>query len=404
MASPGPPGSDPHLRELRRGESAELPALRLVRRAAHAERSRETRKTVTIVFADLKATTSTARAWPGDAARRHVARIRRAGGEALARHGGTVEKFIGDAVMAVFGLPVRHEDDALRAVRAALEMRRALDGAERRARHEEGIELDVHIGVNTGEVVAGEASPGSAGDGRRRERGRSPRAGGERARGADRAAHLQAGARHVEVEEVEPLTVKGKAQPVRAYRLLETRSPGRASREPERRWWAARRSWPLSRHLRQRRRRTACRMVTVVGDAGVGKTRLTQEFAGHGGHQRADRPRPMPALRGWHHVLADRRGRPGRAGDRRGGYRRAGASRSCGPGRGDDEIAERVGAAIGLVEAPFQVAELFWGIRRFLEMLADERPMAVVFDDIHWAEATFLELIGAWPRPSRTPR
>ena len=79
---------------------------------------------------------------------------------ALARHGGTVEKFIGDAVMAVYGLPVRHEDDAIRAIRAAAEMQEALPELNRAFREQWGLELHNHIGVNTGEVVAGDASTG----------------------------------------------------------------------------------------------------------------------------------------------------------------------------------------------------------------------------------------------------
>ena len=152
-----------------------------------AKRSHETRKTVTIVFADLKASSIDGMpilpAKLRDVMTSAFARAR----EALARHGGTIEKFIGDAVMAVFGLPVRHEDDALRAVRAALDMRRALAALAQTLERDQGIELDVahrrqhrRGGGRRGDVRA------ASRDGRRRERGRAARAGGDRARGADR--------------------------------------------------------------------------------------------------------------------------------------------------------------------------------------------------------------------------
>ena len=123
---PGTEDPSPNLRELRHGEPPGLPALRECGAALMAKRSHETRKTVTIVFPDLKATSPTASRLWRRTLRDVMARAFAQSREALARHGGTVEKFIGDAVMAVFGLPVRHEDDALRAVRAALDMRRDL--------------------------------------------------------------------------------------------------------------------------------------------------------------------------------------------------------------------------------------------------------------------------------------
>ena len=135
-----------------------------------------------------------------------------------------------------------------------------------------------------------------------------------------------------------------------------------------------------------------CRVVTLIGDAGVGKTRLTQEFVDSvATSARIVRGR-LPYGDGitfWP-IVEVVRGAAGISEADTGEQAREKLRALV----GDDEIAERVGAAIGLVDAPFQVAELFWGIRRFLEVLAVERPIAVVFDDIHWAEATFLELIG----------
>ena len=119
--------------------------------------ARESRRTVTIVFAMPKVHSLTGEA-PGPAALRDVMSGYFDGMRAaLERHGGTVEKFIGDAVMAVFGLPVRHGDDAVRAIRAAADMQAALDRLNPEFRAAFSLELSNHIGVNSGEVIAGDA-------------------------------------------------------------------------------------------------------------------------------------------------------------------------------------------------------------------------------------------------------
>ena len=113
----------------------------------------QVRKTVTIVFADLAGSTALGERLDPEALRdlqtRYFAAMRRA----LERHGGTVEKYIGDAVMAVFGIPVLHEEDALRAVRAAVEMRDAMVELNRELEHDLGVGLELRVGINTGEVA-----------------------------------------------------------------------------------------------------------------------------------------------------------------------------------------------------------------------------------------------------------
>src|SRR6185503_12829805 len=123
----------------------------LKERRAH----RETRKTVTVIFADPKPSTLDGSPLDPESLRDVMSRYFAGMQRALERHGATVEKFIGDAVMAVFGLPIRHEDDALRAVRAARDMQDALPALNAAFEAEHGITLANHIGVNTGEVVAG---------------------------------------------------------------------------------------------------------------------------------------------------------------------------------------------------------------------------------------------------------
>src|SRR5204862_6675046 len=133
----------------------------------------------------------------------------------------TVEKFIGDAVMAVFGLPVRHEDDAVRAIRAAADMQTGLELLNPSFRTDHQVELSNHVGVNSGEVIAGDASTAQrlvTGD------------------AVNTAARLETAAEsgeivlgdltyrlardQIEAEPMAPLSLKGKAEPVPAYRLL----------------------------------------------------------------------------------------------------------------------------------------------------------------------------------------
>ena len=136
----------------------------------------------------------------------------------LERHGGRVEKFIGDAVMAVFGIPVLHEDDALRAVRAAAEMRDALTALNDEFERERGVRIEVRIGVNTGEVVAGDSASGQAfasGDAvniaARLEQAAQP---GEILIGQDNYRLVRDA---VTVESVGPLPLKGKGEPARHF-------------------------------------------------------------------------------------------------------------------------------------------------------------------------------------------
>ena len=209
------------------------------------------------------------------------------------RHGGSVEKFIGDAVMAVFGVPVVHEDDALRAVRAAVEMRDALPE----------LGLEGRIGVMTGEVVTGTEERLATGDAvnvaARLEQAAQP---GEVLLGEPTLALVRDA---VDVEPVEPLELKGKAEPVPAYRLVRVRDvPERRHEGP---FVGRERELALLREAWQRvRAEQRCELVTVVGDAGIGKSRLVAEAARVG---RCDgRARPLPPLRRGDHLLAGRRG------------------------------------------------------------------------------------------------
>src|SRR5262245_20852030 len=222
------------------------------------------RKTVTVVFCDVTGSTALGESIDPEALREVLARYFEAMRTIIERHGGTVEKFIGDAVMAVFGVPLAHEDDALRAVRAAAKMRDALPELGVQAR----------IGVTTGMVVTGTEERLATGDvvnvAARLEQAAEP---GEVLLG-EPTLELVRGA--VGSEPVEPLGLKGKSEPVQAHLLV------RVLEAPERRHESpfvgrvlevelVRNAWERARSERR------CELVTVLGDAGVGKTRLAAE-------------------------------------------------------------------------------------------------------------------------------
>jgi class 3 adenylate cyclase len=116
------------------------------------------RRTVTVLFADIADSTPLGERLDAESLRQVMSRYFERMCAVLERHGGTVEKFIGDAVMAVFGLPDLHEDDALRAVRAATELREALARLNDELEPELGVRIGMRVGVNTGEVVAGDGT------------------------------------------------------------------------------------------------------------------------------------------------------------------------------------------------------------------------------------------------------
>ena len=186
------------------------------------EETRERRKRVTVVFCDLTGSTAMGERLDSESLRQVMTRYYAAMRSALERHGGTVEKFIGDAVMAVFGVPTLHEDDALRAVRAAADMKAGLAELNLELRQRWDTELLTRTGVNTGEVVAGDPSRGESfvvGDAVNVAARLEQLAPPDEILLGDETHRLVRDA--VKVEEVEPLTAKGKSQPVRAFRLVE---------------------------------------------------------------------------------------------------------------------------------------------------------------------------------------
>ncbi|MEP7040625.1 MAG: adenylate/guanylate cyclase domain-containing protein, partial [Chloroflexota bacterium] len=353
----------------------------------------ESRKTVTIVFADPKPRSTRGEPIQPEALRDVMSRYFQAMQRILERHGATVEKFIGDAVMAVFGLPSRHEDDALRGVRAAADMQAALPALNTAFEAEWGVTLGNHIGVNTGEVVAGDPSLGQrlvSGDtvnvAARLEQASGP---GEVLLG-DLTYRLVRGA--ATVEAVPPLTLKGKAEPVSAYRLtaVRERAEGFERRSDSPMIGRDAEMAELRGVIAEAIEVNGCRMVTVVGDAGLGKSRLIAEFTAEQ-IERATvvRGRCLPYGDGitfWPLREAVREAaaiEPNDAPDV--GLRKLDQLVP------DAEVAARLASAIGLSIEPYPVAEVVWAARRFLEGLGGVHPVILVVDDIQWASPTFLE-------------
>src|SRR5262245_14690458 len=248
--------------------------------AAPALPVREVRRTVTLLFCDLKGSTALGEQLDPEALHEVKARYFDAMAAEITRHGGKIEKYIGDAIMAVFGLPRAHEDDALRAVRAAVGMQAALTrvNADLLARH--GVMLANRTGVNTGEVVAND----------------DPSADQKLATGdaVNVAARLEQAAPEnqiylgdvtyrlvrdaVAVEAVQPLELKGKAQLVPAYRLVSAQGlDGNVRRVDTPIVGRDAELATITRCYREVVEGSAVRMVTVIGDAGVGKSRLVHE-------------------------------------------------------------------------------------------------------------------------------
>jgi class 3 adenylate cyclase/tetratricopeptide (TPR) repeat protein len=362
---------------------------------------REVRKLVTVLFSDVMGSTSLGERLDPESLRGVMSRYFDIARAALERHGGTVEKFIGDAVVAVFGVPVAHEDDALRAARAAFELREALAELNEELERTWGAHLRIRIGINTGDVVAGDPASGQSfvsGDvvnvAARLEQGAQP---DEILIGAATLPLLEGAVR---VEPVEPLSLRGKAAAVPAFRLLEI-AVGAAR-------VARRLDSPMVgrdvelQHLldafERARKETSCQIVTVLGLAGVGKSRLTRELLSTlGDGARVLEGTCLPYGEGitfWpvaemvkHAAGIEDVDDSSTAREKIGGLLQKDADESS-------LIRDRVAAAIGITQAQGDIQETFWAVRRLFESLAADQPVVAVFEDVHWAETTLLDLIG----------
>ncbi|HEU0337564.1 MAG TPA: AAA family ATPase [Gaiellaceae bacterium] len=359
----------------------------------------ERRKLATLVFCDVSGSTALGERVDAESVRELMFRYFHSMRDALERHGGTVEKFVGDAVLAVFGVPVAHEDDALRAVRAAWEMQERMGVLNEELERRLGVRIALRIGVHTGEVVAGDASSRETfvtGDAvntaARLEQAAQP---GEVLVGEPTFRLVRDA---VMVEPVDAVAARGKAEPVPAYRLLGV-AAGAAGRERRLEAELVGRERELELLLdawRSVRTLGGCRLVTLVGEPGVGKSRLARELLERapGAHVLTGRCLPYGEGITWW-PLAEI-------------VREAAAIRDE---HGRDEARERVlalveddpdgiavaaavGRAVGVDEGAATAEEVAWAFRRLLAALARRRPVIVVVDDLQWAEAPLLDLLG----------
>ena len=359
----------------------------------------ETRRMVTVLFVDVTGSTPLGERLDPEAIRRIFSRYFGEVAAIVARHGGTLEKFAGDALVAVFGLPTLHEDDALRAVRAAVEARKALAVVNDELVRDYGLGLNTRTGVNTGEVVAGANSTGSTlatGDmvnvAARLEARAQP---GEIVIGA--ATHrLVRDA--ITVEELPPLELKGKSQPVAAYRVVDVAPdvPGlrRRFESP-----IVGRSLELAQLLEAFEaavEHRACRVAALLGEAGAGKSRLSHELASVVGERASVlEGRCVPYGEGITYFPLAIMLKPLAGIEDEDTRDEARAKLLALLPDADDAslVVTRLAGAIGLDDVLAQPEEIAWAVRRLLETLARERPLVVFFDDLHWAEPTFLRLI-----------
>ena len=358
----------------------------------------DVRKTVTILFVDIVDSSRLSVALDPEALRNLLARYFGELSAVIRRHGGVVDAYIGDAIMAVFGVPILHEDDALRAVRAAVEMRDALAILNREFEAGWRVRLANRIGVNTGEVIAG-------------AQGHSFVTGeainvAKRLEEAAAANEILIGkpthrlVRDAVVVEPSGPRVLKHGKTIHALVLVDVvaRAPGSVRRRfdslfvgrvNERAAFEA----ALSKVVRDR----TCHLLTVLGGAGVGKSRLVWELArGFAGDVTVLRGRCLPYGEGityW--PLAEIVREIARAEGRDPGEQSASALAARLAGEEKAElIVERLGNALGLGGTGGATSEeTFWAARRLFEALAREGPLVIVVDDLHWAESTFLDLI-----------
>lgn len=348
------------------------------------------RRTVTVLFSDLTGSTSLGERMDPESVRALMAPIYAAMRSEVETRGGHVSKFVGDGVMAVFGIPEVREDDAMRALDSAVGMQQALDRLAADVAREHGAILQLKVGVNTGEIVVGAGDEDIVGDcvnvASRLEGAAAP---GEILVGEDTWRLTRSMATY---EPVAPLTLKGKSGPVPAYRLVsleqttEARIATFVGRDAE-----------LARLLdvfEETVAASASRLVSIVGSPGLGKTRLAREL-GAALDERAlvVETRCDPGGSATFAPVADALRTAAGIAETATPDEVTAAIAALVPDEPDrDRIVARAAALLGTGE-PGSTEETFWAIRRIVEVAARVLPMVLVLDDLHWGEPLMLDLV-----------
>ena len=363
--------------------------------------NQETRKRVSVLFLDIVGSTALAEQLDPEPLRLIMDRYFAACAAAIADHGGAVEKFIGDAILAVFGAAAAHEDDAARATRAAVSALGRLRelGAELGVRY--GVNLEARCGICTGDVVVIMPPGGDfrvVGDAVNTASRLQTAAGpGEILLDADTATMVRSA---IGIEPIAPLTLKGKARAVAAWRVTDAAVAAENGHAPAHPFIGRADELEELAHTfrRSRRSRQAC-LVTVIGSPGIGKSRLAREFidplprdevtvlsGSCSAYGKGITYKPLAEMLGsypggWAAL-------EGLLGDDQGPASEAARALSTIVGENSAESAESA-EPVGIAG----VEDIAWAVQRLLEVLGRTRPVIMIWENLHWAEETLLDLI-----------
>ncbi len=343
------------------------------------------RKLATVLFVDLVDSTELLSGADPEVVRRRVSRFFDQVSHCIVTHGGTVEKFAGDAVMAAFGIPLAHEDDAERAVRAALA---TLERVQE-------LGLEARVGIESGEVVADDSeSTFATGEAVNLAARLQSNAEPNQILVGPAAARLLRG--RVELEPIHPLQLRGWREPVPAQRVVCVNEPGvepitglsapLVGRESE---------LELLENTYERIVRAGrASLVTIYGDPGVGKSRLAREFVAGLEGATVLSGRCLPYGEGvtyW--PLAEMVKASSGISDDDPLDDAQQKLRACCE---DEAVADLLGLAVGVLEAvegERSQQDISWAARAWAEQLAEAQPLVLLFEDVHWGEEPLLELI-----------